>query len=87
VAPDVTLGSVVIDLPRAFLQIAREVKAKTFQPRVVELGEESHVVTLVLNPALTGRIPTIARARIDSLQALMLTGRYKIHVDTTISKK
>ena len=41
VAPDVTLGSVVIDLPRAFLQIAREVKAKTFQPRVVELGEES----------------------------------------------
>jgi len=87
VAPDVTLGSVVIDLPRAFLEIAREVKAKSFQPRVVELGEESHVVTLVLNPTLATRIPAAARTRIDSLQSLMLSGRYKIHVDTTTAKK
>jgi basic membrane protein A len=87
VAPDVTLGSVVIDLPRAFLQIAREVKAKMFQPRVVELGEESHVVTLVLNPALTARIPSNARTRIDSLQSLMLAGRYRVHVDTSTVKK
>ena len=87
VAPDVTLGSVVIDLPRAFLQIAREVKAKTFQPRVVELGEESHVVTLVLNPGLAARIPPVAHARIDSLQSLMLAGRYKVHVDTSAAKK
>ena len=87
VAPDVTLGSVVIDLPRAFLQIAREVKAKTFQPRVVELGEESRVVTLVLNPGLAARIPPAAHARIDSLQSLMLAGRYKVHVDTSAAKK
>jgi basic membrane lipoprotein Med (substrate-binding protein (PBP1-ABC) superfamily) len=87
VAPDVTLGSVVIDLPRAFLQIAKEVKAKTFQPRVVELGEQAHVVTLVLNPALLGRIPVAARARIDSLQSLMLAGRYTTHVDTATAKK
>jgi basic membrane protein A len=87
VAPDVTLGSVVIDLPRAFLQIARDVKAKTFQPRVVELGEESHVVTLVLNPSLIARIPAAARQRIDSLQSLMLNGQYRVHVDTTASKK
>jgi len=87
VAPDVTLGSVVIDLPRAFLQIAREVKAKTFRPRVVELGEESHVVTLVLNPPMTARIPTNVRMRIDSLQTLMLAGRYTVHVDTTAAKK
>ena len=87
VAPDVTLGSVVIDLPRAFLQIAREVKAKTFQPRVVELGEESRVVTLVLNPSMVGRIPASAHVRIDSLQALMLAGRYTVHVDTTTAHK
>ena len=87
VAPEVTLGSVVIDLPRAFLQIAREVRAKSFRPRVVELGEESHVVTLVLNPALTTRIPGAARTRIDSLQSLMLAGRFKVHVDTSTAKK
>jgi basic membrane lipoprotein Med (substrate-binding protein (PBP1-ABC) superfamily) len=78
---------VVIDLPRAFLQIAREVKTKTFRPRVVELGEESHVVTLVLNQALSTRIPPTARARIDSLQTLMLAGQYKVHVDTSAAKK
>jgi len=87
VAPDVTLGSVVIDLPRAFLQIAREVKARTFQPRVVQLGEEAQVVTLVLNPALAPRVPATARARIDSLQSLMLAGRYRVHVDTATAKK
>jgi basic membrane protein A and related proteins len=78
VAPDVTLGSVVIDLPLAFLTIAREIKAGTFKPGVLELGEKSHVVTLVLNPALVSKIPTPSRARIDSLQALMLRGAYTI---------
>lgn len=78
VAPDVTLGSVVIDLPLAFLTIARRVKDGTFKPAVVELGERSHVVTLVLNPALAAAIPANARARIDSLQAKMLSGQYSI---------
>jgi basic membrane protein A and related proteins len=78
VAPDVTLGSVVIDLPLAFLTIAKQIKAGTFKPGVLELGEKSHVVTLVLNPALSSRIPTLARTRIDSLQTLMLRGAYTI---------
>ena len=78
VAPDVTLGSVVIDLPLAFLTVAREVKAGTFNPGVLELGEKSHVVTLVLNPALSTKIPAAMRNRIDSLQALMLRGDYSI---------
>jgi basic membrane protein A len=84
VAPDVTLGSVVIDLPLAFLTIAKEVKAGTFKPRVVELGESSHVVTLVLNPALESRIPAGTRARVDSLQTKMLAGQYTVgHTDST----
>jgi basic membrane lipoprotein Med (substrate-binding protein (PBP1-ABC) superfamily) len=85
IAPEVTLGSVVIDLPRAFLQLAREVKNGTFTPRVVELGEESQVVTLVLNPTLLPRIPRPIRSRVDSLQALMAAGRFTIAAtsDTT----
>lgn len=74
VAPEVTLGSVVIDLPHAFLGIAREVKAGTFQPRVVRLGEESGVVTYVANPATASRVPEPVRDRADSLQRLMLAG-------------
>lgn len=87
VAPDITLGSVVIDLPLAFLTLAREVKAGTFKPAVIELGESSHVVTLVLNPALQSRIPPATRARIDSLQAKMLAGQFTISLDSLSSSR
>jgi basic membrane lipoprotein Med (substrate-binding protein (PBP1-ABC) superfamily) len=87
VAPDVTLGSVVIDLPLAFLTLAREVKAGTFKPGVIELGEASHVVTLVLNPTLESRIPSRARARIDSLQGKMLAGQFTISLDSQSSSR
>jgi basic membrane lipoprotein Med (substrate-binding protein (PBP1-ABC) superfamily) len=89
VAPDVTLGSVVIDLPLAFLTVAREVKAGTFKPRVVELGEASHVVTLVLNPALASVVSAPTRTRLDSLQQQMLSGRLSVAaaVDSAAAKR
>ncbi len=82
VAPEITLGSVVIDLPLAFLTVAREVKAGTFKPRIVELGEASHVVTLVVNPAVRTQVPAVTLARIDSLQARMLAGQLTISRDS-----
>ncbi|HEY4217772.1 MAG TPA: BMP family protein [Gemmatimonadaceae bacterium] len=85
-APAVTLGSVVIDLPLAFLTIAKQVKAGTFVPGVVALGEKSHVVTLVLNPTMSAGIPQSARARIDSLQTQMLAGTYSVKVDSAPAK-
>jgi basic membrane protein A len=71
VAPAVTLGSVVIDLPHAFLLVATEVQAGTFQPRVISFPSKSGVVRLVLNPATSSAIPAVARARVDSVQMLM----------------
>jgi basic membrane protein A and related proteins len=82
VAPEVTLGSVVIDLPLAFLTIAKEVRAGTFRPGVVELGEASHVVTLVLNPTVAARIPAAVRGRIDSLQQRMMAGELTVKHDS-----
>ena len=76
VAPEITLGSVVIDLPHAFLSVARSVADKTFKPQPISLGTESRVVMLVLNEATRERIPAGIRARIDSLQAEMLAGRF-----------
>ena len=75
-APTVTLGSVTIDLPRAFLLIASEVKVGTFRPRVVTYDFNSGVVELVLNPRLSARIPAPARAGLDSLRALMHAGTF-----------
>jgi basic membrane protein A and related proteins len=89
VAPEVTVASVVIDLPLAFLTVAREVKSGTFRPRVVELGEESRVVTLVINPTFVSRLPAPAKARVDSLQALMFAGKLTVapHADSANTRR
>ncbi len=74
VAPEVTIGSIVIDLPHAFLAVAREIEGGSFTPRVIALGSESDVVTLVLNPALESRIPAAARAAMDSVSRGIAAG-------------
>ena len=76
VAPQVTLGSVVIDLPRAFLSIAREVKSGTFRPRVVTFDAKSDVVRLSMNPVLQAKIPVRVRAQMDSVQAQIHAGTF-----------
>jgi basic membrane protein A len=76
VAPQVTLGSVVIDLPRAFLDVAREVKSGTFRARVVTFDAKSDVVRLVINPALRSRLPSAILAQIDSVNAQIHAGAF-----------
>ena len=76
VAPDVTIGSVVIDLPHAFLAVAREVQEGRFRARVIRLGTASDVVSLVVNPALRARIPASTLRAVDSVRAEMRAGRF-----------
>lgn len=76
VAPNVTLGSVVIDLPAAFMAIARDVKAGTFRPRVVTFDAKSRVVRLVVNPAIAGQIPQATRAALDSVTGRIESGAF-----------
>lgn len=76
VAPDVTIGSVAIDLPHAFLTVAREVKEGRFKARVIELGTKDDVVTLILNPTMQSRIPPATLHFVDSLNAEMHAGRF-----------
>ena len=87
IAPEVTLGSVLIDLPLAFIDIAREVKAGTFVPRVVALGTASRVVRLVVNPAVEGQLPATARAAVDSVVAALASGSVIIPVPSRDSTK
>ncbi len=77
VAPEVVLGSVVIDLPHALLLVAKEVQAGTFKPRVISLGMPTDVVRLVINPALRGSIPATALVTVDSITKLMAAGSFK----------
>jgi basic membrane protein A and related proteins len=76
VAPEITIASVVIDLPHAFLTVAREVKSKSFKPRLIRLGMQSDVVTLVINPAFQARIPVAAMKVVDSVRVELAAGRF-----------
>jgi basic membrane protein A and related proteins len=76
IAPEVTLGSVVIDLPRAFHTVAQDVKLGTFAGQVVEFGAKTGVVELVLNPATQARVPAATRAAIDSVRARIQAGAF-----------
>ena len=79
-APEVVLGSVVIDLPHAFLLVAKEVQAGTFKPRVVSLGMKTDVVRLVINPALRSTIPASAMSAVDSVTKRLVAGTFSAPV-------
>jgi basic membrane lipoprotein Med (substrate-binding protein (PBP1-ABC) superfamily) len=85
VAPEVTLGSVVIDLRHAFLLVAKEIKERRFTPRVVSLGIRENVVRLVLNPTLQSRIPRPVQATIDSVQRRLFDGSLRIADSTGVA--
>ena len=76
VAPAVTLGSVVIDLPVAFMSIAREVKRGEFTPRLHVLDTQSGVMKWVPNPALVSIMPARTRQLVDSLERQMRAGTF-----------
>jgi len=84
VAPDVILGSVVIDLPKAFMLLGREMQNGTFKGRVISLGVKEDVVRLVLNPALQAKIPAAAIAASDSVGALLRAGTFSTLKDLTV---
>ena len=78
VAPNVVLASAVIDIPRGFLQVAREVKAGHFEGKIERMGMKDGVVSLVLNPGLEARIPAEVKDRVDAARALIVAGTLKI---------
>jgi basic membrane protein A len=78
VASDVTIASVVIDLPRAFLEVAREIRTGKFIPRVISLGLYDNVVRLVLNPRMSAAIPERIRSEVDFAQTALINGTLKL---------
>jgi basic membrane protein A len=73
-APNRVLGSAVIDLPRAFLLVAREVKAGKFIPKVEAFGLASGVLRYVANPVLDSMVPTALKARVRAAADSIASG-------------
>jgi basic membrane protein A len=73
-APERVVGSAVIDLPRAFLLIAREVKEGRFTPRVESFGLESGVIKYVANPALDSMVSVEVKEKVKAAQDSIIAG-------------
>lgn len=79
-APERVVGSAVIDLPRAFLLVAEEVKAGTFTPRVESFGLSSGVIRYVPNLKLDSLVPAPLRARVRAAADSIAAGTLKPNV-------
>jgi basic membrane lipoprotein Med (substrate-binding protein (PBP1-ABC) superfamily) len=73
-APGQVLGSAVIDLPRAFLLVGKEVKEGTFTPRVESFGLASGVVRFDWDPTVMKRVPAPLQVRIRAAQDSIIAG-------------
>jgi basic membrane lipoprotein Med (substrate-binding protein (PBP1-ABC) superfamily) len=65
-APERVVGSAVIDLPHAFLLVARAVQDSSFVPQVESFGLKSEVLRYVPNPALDSLVPDALMARVHA---------------------
>lgn len=73
-APERVIGSALIDLPRAFLLVGREVQEGRFTPRVESFGLSSGVIRYVPNPALASSIPPELTARVEAARDSIIGG-------------
>jgi basic membrane lipoprotein Med (substrate-binding protein (PBP1-ABC) superfamily) len=74
VAPEVILGSAAIDIPRAFLSVARTWQAGELRGEPVFAGAAEGVVDLILNPGLEDRIPGELLARVTAARDSVIAG-------------
>jgi basic membrane lipoprotein Med (substrate-binding protein (PBP1-ABC) superfamily) len=74
VAPDVILGSAVIRIPEAFLDITRTWLAGELGGRPVYEGASEGVIDFVLNPELASRVPAELVTAIDDARARIRAG-------------
>lgn len=73
-APEVILASAAIDLPGLFVQIAEQVQKGTYRTGVTRFGLKTGVISLVLNPKLTDRIPATVLAAIEEAKERIIAG-------------
>jgi basic membrane lipoprotein Med (substrate-binding protein (PBP1-ABC) superfamily) len=74
IAPEVTLGSAVIRIPQAFLEVARVWRAGQLGGAAIYSGMAQGVVDYVPNPAVLQRYPPALLERIEEARRGILAG-------------
>ncbi|HEX9996760.1 MAG TPA: BMP family protein, partial [Abditibacterium sp.] len=78
VAPEVTLASATIAMPRAFENVAKSVQNNTFKPEFVELNLKNGTIGLEWNAALKSKVPAAVLTKIEAAQKAIIAGKIKI---------
>ena len=76
IAPEITLGSAIIRIEDAFLEITERWQNGEVGGAPYYAGGESEVVDFVPNPAVMDRIPAELLASIDSMRAAIRSGEF-----------
>ncbi len=77
-APDVCLGSAVIEMPHAFEMVAQSAEKGTFKPDFVELNLKNDTIGVEWNDALKSQIPAPVLKQVDAAEAAIKSGKLKI---------
>lgn len=77
-APDRVVASAVVDLPRAFLLVTRDVKHGTFTPHTESFGLQSGVIRLAVNPALQATWPAGLKERVRAASDSIAAGTLRV---------
>jgi basic membrane protein A len=77
-APDVIVASAVLDVPGAFLYMARLVHDHQFKPQIYWLGRRQRVVSLVWNEKLKSTVSPQTVAEVDRLDAAIQAGTFEV---------
>ncbi len=77
-APDVVLASATLDIPAAFVEVARRVRDGKFTAAPLRLGMRDGIVALVLNPDLREGIPAPLLAELAELERRIRVGELQV---------
>ena len=77
-APNVILASAVLDMPTAFVYVARIVRDRQFQPHVYWLGMKEGIVSLVWNDRLKSSVAPSTVADVDRVEKQIRGGALQV---------
>jgi basic membrane lipoprotein Med (substrate-binding protein (PBP1-ABC) superfamily) len=74
VVPGAVFASAVLDVPAAYLSIARAVKAGAYVPAAASMGAKDGVVSVVVSPEQAAKLPADVAAFVQGLEAKISRG-------------
>lgn len=77
-APDVILASAVLDVPKAFVEMARAVREKRFEPRIQYFGMKDGIISVAWNEKLRQQLAPATIAAATRVEQEIRAGSLKV---------